>query len=930
MTLAPSTAWMWLLRVGVAVLVLGAVGGLAWGVAHWLVRRWSRQVTSLTNELDRRVRDFRQKLDSLEAEAQRYPPDARPPYSPFAQTLHRTLQQAWSILSALPAEQPDAESVPLRPTGNFWQRGLFALWHEPRRWWLRRALCVAQIDETEKVEALLIQIDGLLRQLRSQPLETARWARELYGLAVQALDTAGELRAVGLHGEALDGAQHMLGNHLTALQALPLYLLGGAESQIMRRAEPEEVSEAWALLMAHEPDIRHQAAQVHTWQEQYSRAGRDLEAMQQAVDLARASLDQADPMIDTTELAQAWERVHEQARALHALYASPSVEDLPRLASVNRVTQAANRLVGRLAAVEALRTRLVAHLHDHGRRFTELERHLAQLESATRYPLDTAAFRESLDQLQHTANLLGDATRVRTPQEIEEALATAEVLGQQSRALLTQVAEAREARGQLIELLDSTAQPAWEDLEDRAARLYEQVRPYADENWEGDDELRVSDLVVDAAALVRRRDRWVPKRPGKPLAPETLAQRVEAVAMLCDDVEAFEHRLDRVSRRLQALQQTEETARSELEALYGALDQLDLVADDTLPVSLREKRNHWRQVRNLLDEGYALKLALSDPSAGAVMAKADQVRQWVGRCLTTLRSWYATMAGEIAVALDDLRTLVVDIAAVAPLTDEGALSHAVALLEDMAGEASEDELSATGSGLVKGAIEGVRWAGEVARQLRLLARLDRATAALRDQVVDQLAEPVSRCSEARERAEAALIQLERLQEHARKLWPPVDCDVDGVRAQLEMARETRERLRTQGDTVPQVLALLELLRQQYEQTVVLAEARMRTYEEMRPALDAMLERLERWTEALTRYGVSHREDPAVSAAVRARLDAITAALAHLRQQYESVGLISGEEARRALEALWRQAYRDLPVGSDQATVAAAEIMESPS
>ena len=105
---------------------------------------------------------------------------------------------------------------------------------------------------------------------------------------------------------------------------------------------------------------------------------------------------------------------------------------------------------------------------------------------------------------------------------------------------------------------------------------------------------------------------------------------------------------------------------------------------------------------------------------------------------------------------------------------------------------------------------------------------------------------------------------------------------------------------------------------------------MQSYEETRPSLDAMLERLERWTKALTEYGTRRQEDPAVSAAVRARLDAIAAGLAHLRQQYGVAGPVSGEEARRALEALWRQAYRDLPVGSGQETIAAAEIMEVPS
>ena len=100
----------------------------------------------------------------------------------------------------------------------------------------------------------------------------------------------------------------------------------------------------------------------------------------------------------------------------------------------------------------------------------------------------------------------------------------------------------------------------------------------------------------------------------------------------------------------------------------------------------------------------------------------------------------------------------------------------------------------------------------------------------------------------------------------------------------------------------------------------------RTYEAQRTTLDEILARLDAWCNALEDYRKRHHDDPAVAAAVRARLDEIEASWNQLQVQYDHApDLISGERALRDLDNLWRQAHRDLPLGGRADIIPADQI-----
>jgi hypothetical protein len=139
--------------------------------------------------------------------------------------------------------------------------------------------------------------------------------------------------------------------------------------------------------------------------------------------------------------------------------------------------------------------------------------------------------------------------------------------------------------------------------------------------------------------------------------------------------------------------------------------------------------------------------------------------------------------------------------------------------------------------------------------------------------------------------------------------------LETVAAQMALAREARDRLLRDGDTVCRVTQMLTDMTQHAERIIALVERREAAYEALRPALEAILHNLDTWCDALESYRDHHPDNQAVAVAVRARLEEIEAAGTELQVRFEQAGLIPGDEAQRALEHLWQQAHRDLPIGA---------------
>jgi len=937
---------------GIVVLVLLGLVILTWVVLRRLAGRWQVASRRLSAELRTAILSLSRDQVRAQDEAARFPPDAPPPYADPAHRLRASLEHLEARRAALEHALDDLEARSPAPPDTPLRHVTFALWDEPR-FWRQHLLQLESLAGTlPEAQAQMASAQTLLRDLRGQPLRLARRARALRQTVDDALANLDSLRVAGVHGDTFDTTASTLRAAIATLHSLPEYLLTATESQIIRRADLATTAASWDTLTALQPRVESHAVTVRSWVATLPDLQRDLETMREAVAAATTYLSNAHPSLDLAAERTAWQATERLSEKLDRTCASPTIEDLAHAAQVREINQEAHALMGKLASLEALRLALETSLAASEENLEQADLHMRQLSQATRYPLDRVPLQAGSDRLRRQAAKIRSAGSGRTPAQLEHDLAAAQVLDQRAQRFLADLAEARENRRRLIELLDHQLPghgdaPSQVDWLAWAEDLHQHTVVYAPENWlpgsvaasdaapaTGDapprTDLRVPHILDDAQALAQRQQALVPARVDEPLQPQTLSKRVAELAVLIGDIEAFVDRLGQVTHQLQQLQRISTRATADMKLPYEALERLDEVAERVLPTPLAQENNHWRAVREHLDAGYALGLALSDPGSGAVRDHVARLGDWLKESHTTVRDWQHVLDQERRQTREALQDMLDDLASVARLDGEVAVRDARLALERDAGameRAQEDAVRGTGVEVQSRIAQTIALlADEASERLQALAKLDTATAALQKDVLTPLAEPVSRWREAQEKAEDALGALQLLEVRSGRLWPPVSCDTKAVKAKMRQADTARDTLRQGGATVHEVIDATRSLAVSYEQVASMATERERTYEAQRTTLDEILARLDAWCNALEDYRKRHHDDPAVAAAVRARLDEIEASWNQLQVQYDHApDLISGERALRDLDNLWRQAHRDLPLGGHADIIPADQI-----
>jgi len=920
-----------------------------------LARRWKARAEVLARQMDRGLASLHHSLARLKSEAAAYPPGIASPYGPIVQQLQTAIAGIEMTYQSLTDQITSLGSHPLELPELAWARIAYWFWHEPRHWWHQRAALGNLTGQLDPPRTKAATAKSLLRDLRKQPLDTAERAREVYELVDTAQHTAGLLQTGGVHGAPLDAEAAALKTYRKAFNALPMYLFACTESQIIRRAQPAEIAEAWTTIDALDGKIRGSAGQVAAWHAAYTLAGQELKTMCHCVATATGCIQEIPDAVDIADLAASWHQTSEEAEVLAARYGAPATEDLACIDPITQITQTANQVIARVASVAALHTALESRLTENAEMLRQIHQELRQLASAGRYPLDRVPMQVVLDQLTQQAAVIDGTPRTRpprTPAQLEADLAAAQVLQQQAATLVTQVAEARERRRHLIELLDQQAEKPQVDWLGWANDLSRRIDPYAEANWlsgEGpsdrrsgkpsgaakapiDADLHVRTIAHDATQLAERQARWLPIHVNEPLVPDELEKRTTELATLFADTEAFQDRLDKITQRFQLCQRVEEKAKSDLATVYGAVDRLDIVTADVLPPTLINEDNHWTQIREQLDLGYEIELALANPGIGTVHETAQRVDKWIPATHKILLDWQKALVRETRNAVATLTANLDDLASIAPLDGEAAVEQAREVAEDQAGQ-PRTRTSPTGSRRagtsadtpVGAAGRGAQLAGDIADQLRTLAHVDQALATLNTDVIAPLTGPVRIWREAEQTAESAIDALQRLEAESANLWPPISCDTARVKEELDRANHIRDSLHQDGKTVAQVLETTATLAETYAAIVTMAEERETTYRAQRSALDNTLDRMGKWCAALERYRDRNADDPAIASAIRARLDEIEAGWTQLQVRYDQApGLVPGEEALRTLNDLWLQARREIPLGPGMDVITAGE------
>ena len=283
-----------------------------------LARRWKARAEILAQKMETGLASLHHSLGRLKSEAVAYPPDIAAPYGPIVQQLQTAIAGIERTYQTLTDQVTDLGSHPLPLPELAWARIAYWFWHEPRHWWHQRAVLGSLTGQLDPPRTEAASAKSLLRDLRRQPLDTAERAREVYELVDTAQHTAGLLQTGGVHGAPLDAAAAALKTYRQAFNALPIYLFACTESQIMRRAQPTEIAEAWTTINALDGEIRGSAGQVAAWYAAYTLAEQELRTMCQCVAAATGCKQEIPDAVAISDLAASGHQTGEEAEVLVA------------------------------------------------------------------------------------------------------------------------------------------------------------------------------------------------------------------------------------------------------------------------------------------------------------------------------------------------------------------------------------------------------------------------------------------------------------------------------------------------------------------------------------------------------------------------------------------------------------------------------------
>lgn len=896
--------------VGIIILIVLAAFIAVWLILRYLVRRWQQRSEHLARTADQKLQGFTRRIADLDAEAQAYPPDIPEPYQEPARALKALLTEGRRSYEALAETREQITSQELETPDRAPAYVLFGLWHEPR-FWLRRLNDLKRLhDRIESAVTASLPAETLLRDLRAKPLQTAHKAQGLEQTLTEADDTLHQLMDAGLHGETVDEQASLIREGLIDLNMLPSYFTGGTDSQVMRKATDEEVSRAWHQLIRLETETEACAPAVERWQALHTEFGRALDAAEQAVMRATEALDQAHPTLDVRAWREAWKDVREEVDELAGLYAAPTIEDLQRIDAVDTIIEGGLDLCSRLTSLERDRQLLTQAVPRYRERLKEAATQLRELSGARRYPLSRPPLQHELDVLNQQVSEIGAVDRTRRPDQLEREVEEAQALLRASEALVEALAAHRESRERLIALIDDLNTTLEPNFVLWAEAIHERTARHTPEDWAAD--LNVPRIVADARGLETRRERWIPEDPTEPVPTADLARRVDEVRLLIEDGLRYQSRLVRITDRLQTINALDQSARTELDTVYQALDRLALRATDISPELDATQSAARADTMDLLEQGYQLDLAFDAPTQGRAEDRAAHVERWLTDCQEALETWMQAINRELEAVREDLASSLHALNELAPLSLEPAVQETRVRLESASGFAPVPRNAHADSPVPY----LVTLSESLGERLRTRTRFYQTQAFLQSDVIEAIDQPRKAWEKAREEATRQMSRLRDLEQEVRHTWLPVHCDRQAVESQMSAAYAAEITLKEHGETVPQMIATLRETTRTYAKVIAMAEARAERHSDTRAQLERRRKDINRWQKTLERYRKANDADPTIVAAVRARIEEIDTALRQLSRPYREAGhLLAPEEAKRRVEHLWEQARRDLPVGA---------------
>ncbi len=634
---------------------------LAAGVGYFFLLRWGREkVQSETRNLSGELRAYENHYRQFLSGQQVHSPQDPEPYGTLARTLKDSADQAGQQLYALRERYVRIqERLPRRAASPF-----SALAVSP-------FLLLDLKKELGGVRQGLAQEQANLSQIaqQAQAMEALGWQEALRARQATAAEAQLQQRLQALqtrraHGPAFDALTRQAQQADELLSQIPEYFLTADQTAISVQADKAMVIRVHQSLEAARPLHDQIAQQLEEWEKRLSRLDEKLSRQRQNLGNLEQSLATLPTALDSSAFQRQFVELQTEAQKLQIQSSRPELEKAPGIeASVDRQLTAFQELDAQVRTARQGQATLEHLLLELGQDLKEISSRYATLGAAKSFRVLWSQTSNSLANLSQQVNELGPVDRKRTPEKLEQDLATANQLALKQRELAVYVQQIENQQGELAALLEGPELSQAVLWAQSTGKLLQQVREYHPENWPRAD--GVNSLPDDLRSLTDSLQRLGAGRPGEGIAETQFAPRLAEAQRVGQQYQSLRARVSMVEARLVELQQNETQARDTLEDTRKNLAQVAFIINSN-PTLTKIAGGEVGRFQAQLDKQYQ---ELDQRQQGAVDSKARQAAGISARIEQGLNEWLDQLNLDIQARVKSLTVSLTRLDSIAPLED---------------------------------------------------------------------------------------------------------------------------------------------------------------------------------------------------------------------------------------------------------------------
>ena len=895
----------------------------AWSALFVASIQYKRRYLAIMADITQALQEAHDQIEALRQFALEAPADDDPPYGPMVADLNARLERASESYRSCAAQTNVLEQAqPLTPPRL---PDKIVLAPSQLRPW-REQLGYAQ-EIVGQVETLQKQAAGALQQgneIHKLPISIAERARSLWSASERALKVCQTLQAAGVMGEALDAVIATAQDHRRVIGALPDYYQQDSDVDVLAKAAPDSVRDAWQKLGAVEKPVYDALRRVQGWQSAYDETRDSVSVLQSELATAERVLQQLPASIDVSRHAAEFDELRDRTEVIQKTWRAPEVHRLADLSNAATVHIGAIQdwTVGVMSVHKTFQG-LEQAITSNDQLIELIEGVMSDLAQAPQCRVKWTSSVAELGQIQALQSSIGATTQSRDPARLATDLDNSLDLGLRAESLEARVNETRDSHRELVALGETPEFQTRDHWFHDVAALHVDAMVYSRDNWPDQD--GVVNLKTDAMALLKREQELRPLMANEPVPEEEFEQWIMHLGAYVRERRGLQARLDSITKKLRAMVRAEKAAQTDIMQMQAAMGKIERAIEQNARASA--VMGAWNELMSLRDDGRHLAEMLEDRVNGKVDEKATAVSQWQQECLETVGALLQALKTEAETARHNLTAQVEALVEIAPLDTEPSMVTAQQLL---------NEVPARQIGAKDGSRVDITRIGALVDQINSayerFVRLAEALDDLDHRVVVQLEPRVTRLDVAHATAVETLKELQTLQRQIPFIKPlQVTCEeADQMNELFNQAEAGLDDMSRNGRTAKSVVSRLDGLIQQFQHIANHGAGAQADIERDLARLHAVWDQYNQWMRQLKRFrDLQSRTDQDLTREVGGRLAEIDQCFMDIQRRYKGRPLAL-DAACRELESLLKDTSRNIEVQRDtgREAISAQTIMNA--